>query len=789
MNEQEFAQLEELREQQATEAVETLDAVEEAAVSQTLQVLSSQIASSNSTNGVLAEASVETVAGVLKVVALSAASLPEGSNVSIQGEEGASVSVPTAVLAQAADAAGSEVVLLSFTTLSANVSDKIRSDDSRLARRLAADAAGTDTGSTLVGQSISIEFRTSGGSKLEIKNLAEPMEFLLPVSAENATCAYFDEEALRWSTEGVETIATSSGQVICRTSHLSIFGGVLGFVFGNIVSVLKCSTASQIFSAEGVAKLGQHQWLSHSASMLVFACFFLFAAGFCLAVRLDTKVSNAIPWEHKEPLLLRTKTSVAQTLEPEDNEDVAENAENKSCCTRIWEFLEASAEWLLWGIGLFFGYENLSEVLKEFLPNAPESVVNRCITSIHAHKTGTSRDSIDGVKKMVKSISRTRSFLTETPESGNEQTVSENPETDEERKKPFSRILSRTASNLNTPGMMRKMKSFDPSHSVHLLEYEEIRARGEKAVQSFISSTIMNRIFLLFPSIHPWLETARFSLFTSHATRAALIITKLTSAAAAAALFYSSSSVSPDSDPDCLPPTDLLSSMIQAATVGLVTAFVGDTVVFILFMIQTREAVDKHEWDPLAREKQLRRWKWKSMVFWVIWTSHLCLCMFYTLAFLANVSSEDAAAWLEGCAISLLQDLVIFPLTVALILAIFASLAICCSQKVKQRIDNDWFGAEESEEEQEMEGEKDGAEQENHSWLQPEDVVEVVTPEEDLVVEVSLGLPGDSHVTTFTDAGLRKIAGEASPGVSSTPRPALHVDEGDSCNSISIARV
>ena len=207
-----------------------------------------------------------------------------------------------------------------------------------------------DSGSTLVGQSISIEFRTSGGSRLEINNLAEPMEFLLPVTEENATCAYFDEESLRWSTEGVETLATSSGQIICRTSHLSIFGGVLGFVLGNIASVLKCSTASQIFSAEGVAKLGQHEWLSHSASVVVFVCCFCFVVGFCLAVRLDTKVNNAIPWEHKEPLLLRTKTSVARTQEPEDNEDAGENAETKkSCCTCTREFLESSAEWVLVG--------------------------------------------------------------------------------------------------------------------------------------------------------------------------------------------------------------------------------------------------------------------------------------------------------------------------------------------------------------------------------------------------------------------------------------------------------
>ena len=91
------------------------------------------------------------------------------------------------------------------------------------------------------------------------------------------------------------------------------------------------------------------------------------------------------------------------------------------------------------------------------------------------------------------------------------------------------------------------------------------------------------------------------------------------------------------------------------------------------------------------------------------------------------------------------------------------------------------MGAEESEEEQEIEGEEDAAEHggENHGWLQPEQIVEVITPEEDSIVEVYLGF------STITDSGLRKNAGEASLEASSRPSMPLGVDECNSCNSIS----
>ena len=44
---------------------------------------------------------------------------------------------------------------------------------------------------------------------------------------ENASCAYWDEEAHRWSLEGVRTLRTEQGYLSCETTHLSIFGAVV----------------------------------------------------------------------------------------------------------------------------------------------------------------------------------------------------------------------------------------------------------------------------------------------------------------------------------------------------------------------------------------------------------------------------------------------------------------------------------------------------------------------------------------------------------------------------------
>ena len=51
----------------------------------------------------------------------------------------------------------------------------------------------------------------------------------------NATCAFWDENVAKWSSEGVDTLPSESpGTLVCSTRHLSIFGGVVsvGLILG-----------------------------------------------------------------------------------------------------------------------------------------------------------------------------------------------------------------------------------------------------------------------------------------------------------------------------------------------------------------------------------------------------------------------------------------------------------------------------------------------------------------------------------------------------------------------------
>lgn len=79
------------------------------------------------------------------------------------------------------------------------------------------------------------------------------MLMVLEVDRPGATCAYWDEKVAKWSEDGVATVATVATMatwppsIACTTRHLSIFGGILSTIVGNIVLALQLARQSLRF--------------------------------------------------------------------------------------------------------------------------------------------------------------------------------------------------------------------------------------------------------------------------------------------------------------------------------------------------------------------------------------------------------------------------------------------------------------------------------------------------------------------------------------------------------------
>jgi len=709
----ELEALEAQRKEEAKQAVAAIEAAETAAVMEAF----TEIFNGNGANrsdtppGVLGEAVVKTDAGPVKVAALSVEALAEAgepASISAGKDSSAAVEVDAGLLGEVAAAAGGEVVLLGLAELRGKAAESLQSDNV-----LAEDSGARRLASALRSRPLSINFRRTDGTKIAVTNLQQPMKFVLEVDDPNATCAFWDENLAKWSNEGVDTLPSESpGTLACSTRHLSIFGGVVSVVLKNVVVALECSTFSTLMDAKAFKMLGRPDWLGRSSGVLNICIIAVSALGLCLSGLADWRARKIIPWAATESLLMRVKEAPKRKDEGEedakdteedaeevddmegDEEEATEKTESKkkrhksedenkkdNAAGGDWELpsmfraLRGLVEALLDTLSQATGGANFVDEIKEVVSNAETGTINRSIGMIQSHRSGACQATISVVKTGMDEVQKDSGGVRPSPAG------EANPglPTRASRVRASIREMVEVAGRVRNSAMA-KVNAF----------LGNAQQNGTGAATSFLQRGFLCRFALLFPAAHNWLKLRQMSVLIPYSVRVALIAMKVISAEALSALFFSSSAPTPDSDPKCSPPSDDFERTVQSVTVGFVTAFLGDGIIFILFMVQRKSVVRRTEWTEARKARQRCCWSFRTCVFWVISFLYIIACNIYTWLFLANVREEDAAKWLDGVLWTLFQDLILKPLLVALILTTMSSLLLCCRPSLKRKIQAQW---------------------------------------------------------------------------------------------------
>ena len=643
-----------------------VDAAEEESVQELLLLVLDFNTSANATEtgGVLGQVSTKTETGTLKVAALSPEAVEaSGDSVVIPaGDTGAKVEVPADLLFQAAElsqeAGVSGPVLLSLTSMSEETANSFV--DPRNEGQLTA---------SLQSQPLSINLRSPDGTALELGQLRTPLEFVLKANP-NASCAYWDEAESRWSEEGLEKVLHDTpGEIKCLTSHLSIFAAVFHTIWDTAVSVLQCSSAWVLMSEKGFQKLiaPARQWMTSSPAISVFVVIGLFLLVQSRAAYVDRQAERMVPWEEVEAVLLRDKV-VDDT--PEDTYTYEEVPRRRgraraACCSGV----TALKEWCCWCAGICFGVENILTVVTEMIPNAPEASVNRCIRSLHAHRSGVAADSLEIL------VNDGDKFHLQEDSEGRPVQVSRS----NARRSRFSAVVHEMGRNLGE--FAAAARNLSARWNVHL--------HGAGAVQSMLKRQWCVRICLLFPAFHPWVALLRYSIITPRKVRAALIFLKLCTAGATNALFFTGTTPGPDDDPSCRQKGNFLQTLTRNSVVGFLSAFLGDCIIFTLFLVQARKVVEK-EWTDEIKAWQRSIWRCRRTCFWLLWLTYTIATLCYVMLFLANMRLQDAHDWIVATAVSLLQDLVLLPAAVALVLGTLATCALQ-SRRIRKNIEDKWL--------------------------------------------------------------------------------------------------
>ncbi|CAK9078090.1 unnamed protein product [Durusdinium trenchii] len=386
------AQLEEMeaqRKEEAAAAVQKVEAAEEAAVASALNQLFDQPRDPSAPPGMLGATTVKTETGPVKVAAFSPEALARAGGVARVGsgrngeESAAELEVSSDLLAEAAASSGiSGPILLSMGSLNDQAVANLKTDHPL--------AQGRRLASALKSQAVSINFRDETGKKISVKNLQTPMKIILKVQDASARCAYWDEVNSQWSEEGVTTsdeVAPESS-IICLTTHLSLFGGVVNAVVRNVALALECSTLSSVMDDAAFQKLFDGEWLAKPQSVVSILFMIISIASVLVALRCDHQSEQLLPSQDREEMLMRVKAGQSE-------EEEAGAEPEASLQQTLFQQVRSAAEQVLDFLAQASGGNGFLEAVKEGVANAQTAAVNRGLSTLQAFRSRTDQASMN----------------------------------------------------------------------------------------------------------------------------------------------------------------------------------------------------------------------------------------------------------------------------------------------------------------------------------------------------------------------------------------------------------
>jgi len=508
----------------------------------------------------------------------------------------------------------------------------------------------------LASAPLSISLYRADGTPLKNVQLDKPITLTLKGSApDNVSCAFFNTSINEWSTEGVRRVYPdpSSTALVCETMHLSIFGGIAG-AFNDIAQTLVCSNIKALMTVEiWMNIVREPSWALETGGIALWSALGLSALAIIVSVTWDIREHREVSFlvdEHGKNVkdlppqekfkvmahLHRSKTesSLGQKDEEEEEEEEKKHKMRKClmcmpcivCCGFLFYIIKAMWQTLLKLAVKTLKMPNSVHTLLLSLPDAPEHFTKMCVKHSVSAKVGIDRQSMNSSKAYGKGESE--------------------------------------------------------EHA------EMVNQHFQDDMVHFLETAFVGRMMLMVVAMHPWMLIFQFSAFVSHTARVVLAIAEMFGATAMGALFYQTaggalSKLKPPPE-ECKPRSGLLTEILQAATVATVTCFAADFFVAFLALVRFAdyEALEKLPEDE--RKEHLRHIDNRIRLFWVLSVGYILGCIGIIMAFLANVTEVDAGKWLIASGICLLEDFIIIPLALGLIISLIATLFACCSPKLKK---------------------------------------------------------------------------------------------------------
>lgn len=468
------------------------------------------------------------------------------------------------------------------------------------------------TGQVLATAPISLTAYSSDGEvRREVQRLSEPIRLTL---APNRTgrCAFWDEARGSWSAAGMTQVDHSGPELICETTHLTIFAAIIG----ELLAIFECSNA-RVLSMETLERMTSDpfEWLTRPASLLIWAMLGISVIVMFVAKAKDRRMRARLGWDDDLFLTNHEAFDVDKHKKPE-------TLFHKIVVAR--QFLAAPSE-----IGEYIAGECARQATASSRGICADDL--KLLVTIHevdhiAHKHA-------GCSQSVLSV------------HGKEST----PSLQLQSNKRFRDVVVEQGAAL--------------SYETH------------KVIENFVVHWGGGRrIVMLFLALHPWLQLTRFHLEISGASRALLIIAHLFGAMAMSAMFFENTGkgTSVDSDAASCGTEGWRHALVRSVLVGFISTFVSILPVLVLKVSQRRRFQHSLDWDAKTQRRKRCCWLCGDIVLWIFGTSYILFCVVFLLAFVSSVNRDTELTFFTSATTSFVKEILISPFVTTTIYILIA---------------------------------------------------------------------------------------------------------------------
>jgi len=479
------------------------------------------------------------------------------------------------------------------------------------------------------------------GDSLKINNLDDPISIALSAShGAGQECGYWDTDAGIWSRNGLTSrVNNVSGQVVCDTLHLTMFGSIARQVH----TVLVCSSWD-VLTTEGLEALGRGDWWYYPGSIVVYVLVIAHLALFAVAAKNDYK-SGAYSQGRK---LFLTNLDGYDSV-------------RQSCCTSLKQII--CDQWKQFCLGARrachrcrVGYAPISHFLEFVLV----IILTICIqTSCASEHWVDQRD----VRKHTKSTKRIRDRIARKE---SEQSVSK---LEDQSSSGIGIEMRHSSSHISTEDLHGRDAVVQDWLEQHMETYYK---------DGFSGMGFGRHVYIFFIALQPWSSITQDSIYVPSTLRVLILSARIFGALVLAGLFFgpiSGSATSNTSDPQC-EDADPMENFGRAVQVGIISSLISGIPLLILIALRNRSIVYVADSDESKRQALRHLWLFQDSLFWILGSIYTGVCILFLLSFCANVTLNSHWEWLIAGCFSLFKMAVLFPLGLAVALAIVASMCM-----------------------------------------------------------------------------------------------------------------